>query len=192
MKLLSILSLLTSTGLAYDCAPKTFTTLTHLILEPTREEEWSQTFFSQGKKSPSLQETINIWNTKKPNFKLEVVYSLADALETKVFKVSITKGVPYYWVGFPSKETNNPDTNDLHACIAYFNSSTVTLVTTVSIKEIENKPLFTFLIETISIEELANRTVYIFNLLPHGKNTKLRSLTSLLDLQIFEVPEEGK
>lgn len=184
MRYLSIFVLLTLTGFAYDCAPKTFTTLTHLLNQPTREEKWSQIFFPQEEKvAPSLERTVEVWNNNNPDFKFVTVYSLPDALASEKFKLSAIKGIPYYWIGIPSNETQLPNSTDLHACIAYFWDNHVTLVTTVDIKEINGKTMFSFFVETITINELIKRTVYIFSIIPDPSTTKALSFIELLSLQ---------
>ena len=163
---LFVLELLVNTSWAFDCGPKTFTTLTHLLNEPVKEEFWTKQILPNGEKeAPLLADALKIWDKSMPDNKLIQVYSAFDTITNNKIELTVENNVPYLWIGYPSEDTTATDNAyELHACVSYFYSDRVVLISTIDIKEVNNISAFTFFIETISIKEFIERTMLVYKL----------------------------
>ena len=160
---------------SFDCSVKTFTTLSHLMNDPVKEEYWAKQIFPDNEKTaPLLIDTVKIWNKNRPNNELLMVYSIFE----KQTSFTVQEKTPYFWIGYPPKEmVDTEDENELHACIGYFYEDRAILVTTISIKETDKTPAFSFLIETVPTKELIERTVMMYEV---DKIKDPRSIYALL------------
>ena len=170
-----------------DCVPNTFTTLSYLINKPVKNDTWMKLFFAPPYRenySPSITTTISNWNKYVPSVGLKVVFSGYEHIGSKgKYSLNIEPGVPYLWIGYPSKETTtslNPD--EVHTALVYFYKDSVVLINTVNTRVINNKPAFDFYIENITIDQLINRTIYIYKLTSPTPLT-LNLITSLMPVQ---------
>jgi hypothetical protein len=154
--------MLCSNGFAYDCGPKTLTTLSYLVNKPIKEEVWLKSFFPNNEtETPELGTILLKWKENVPTVDLVVVYS---AFKSQIGKTITMEGnVPHLWVGVPSAETANPDEKGtLHSGICYFFKDRVCIVTTVATRDIYGTPAFDFFIETTNISHFFMRTAILF------------------------------
>lgn len=157
MRLLLCILLLIGSLRANDCVPLTYQTLSGLMGTPVSYKEWLLKLVLDRRTAPTLFASIEAWNKRMPNDKLQCIYVVVKGPE--VFDCNIQYGMPYFWVGLVPDELKakvpgvNRDT--AHAAIVIMASDDEYMILhTVSVGQ--------FYREKINAREFFDRTYAVF------------------------------
>jgi hypothetical protein len=160
MRLLLCTLLLFGSLRANDCVPLTYQTLSGLIgTPPVSYADWVKKLMPDKNIAPTLHASVEAWNKRMPNDKLQCIYVVVKGPE--VFDCSVEYGMPYFWIGLAPDEliANVPGANrDMaHAAILIMASDDEYMILhTVSIGQ--------FYREKITAREFFDRTYAVFRI----------------------------